>query len=108
MFADLNERVDVLLSVLHYSPIEATVTGEPPEIYAFLGSSRLEEPLNRYAVAAVFHGHAHHGRAEGRTSAGIPVYNVSQSLLLRTNPTQHPFRIVEVAIDTGDSASVLS
>jgi Icc-related predicted phosphoesterase len=91
------------IAVLHYSPIEATVAGEPPEIYAFLGSSRLEEPLNRYAVAAVFHGHAHHGSAEGRTSAGIPVYNVSQSLLLRTNPNQDPFRIVEIAIDTGTS-----
>jgi Icc-related predicted phosphoesterase len=94
------------IALLHYSPIEATVAGEPPEIYAFLGSSRLEEPLNRYAVAAVFHGHAHHGSAEGRTSAGIPVYNVSQSLLMHTNPEQHPFRIVEVAIDTGDFASV--
>ena len=34
--------------MLHYAPIRATVEGEPPEIFAFLGSSRLEEPLNRY------------------------------------------------------------
>jgi Predicted phosphoesterases, related to the Icc protein len=34
--------------VLHYSPIRATLEGEDPEIYAFLGSSRLEEPINRF------------------------------------------------------------
>ena len=49
------------IAVLHYSPIQATVEGEPPEIFAFLGSSRLEEPINRYEVTAVFHGHAHRG-----------------------------------------------
>ncbi len=36
--------------VLHYSPIRATLEGEDPEIYAFLGSSRLEEPINRFRV----------------------------------------------------------
>ena len=47
------------------------------EIFPFLGCSRLEEPLNRYPVTAVFHGHAHHGSPEGRTAGGIPVYNVA-------------------------------
>jgi len=51
--------------VLHYLPIWDTVAGEPSEIFAFLGSSRLEELLNRYAVTAVFHGYAHHGTPEG-------------------------------------------
>src|SRR5207245_7539360 len=59
--------------LLHYSPIRDTVEPEPPEIFAFLGSSRLEEPLNRYSVTKVFHGHAHHASTEGRTIAGIPV-----------------------------------
>ena len=39
-------------------------------IFPFLGCSRLEEPLTRFPVTAVFHGHAHHGRpkdARGRT-----------------------------------------
>src|SRR5258707_1250175 len=71
----------VRVAVLHYAPIQATVEGEPPPIFPFLGSSRLEEPLNRYGVQAVFHGHAHHGSPEGRTSAGIPVYNVSVGIL---------------------------
>jgi hypothetical protein len=91
--------------LLHYSPIGATVDGEPFEIYPFLGSSRLEEPINRYAPSVVFHGHAHRGRPEGATSAGIPVYNVALPLLRRTYPDQPPFRVVEVQVaespDTG-------
>jgi len=86
------------IAVLHYSPIRATVVGEPLEIFPFLGSSRLEEPLNRYSVAAVFHGHAHNGQPEGRTSAGIPVYNVAMSLLQRHYPAQPPFRLIEMMV----------
>ena len=56
------------IAVLHYAPIRATVEGEPPEIFPYLGSGRLEEPINRYRVSAVFHGHAHRGTAEGRTA----------------------------------------
>jgi Icc-related predicted phosphoesterase len=78
---------------LHYSPIRATVEGESPEIFPFLGSSRLEEPLNRYPVAAIFHGHAHHGSPEGRTQQDVPVYNVALPLLRRVFPDQPPFRI---------------
>jgi len=79
--------------VLHYSPIRATLEGEDPEIYAFLGSSRLEEPINRFKVTAVFHGHAHNGILDGRTSTGIPVYNVSAPALRKTGK---PYRIIEM------------
>jgi Icc-related predicted phosphoesterase len=82
--------------LLHYAPIEGTVEGEPREIYPFLGSSRLEEPLSRYPVDAVFHGHAHHGMPEGRTRTGVPVYNVSLSLLQRLDGRVPPFRILEL------------
>jgi Icc-related predicted phosphoesterase len=82
------------IAVLHYSPIQATVEGEPPEIFPFLGSSRLEEPLTRYSVTVAFHGHAHHGHLEGRTSNNIPVYNVSMPLLKKSFPEQPPFRLV--------------
>lgn len=84
------------IAVLHYSPIQDTVEGEPPEIFPFLGSSRLEEPLNRYSVMAVFHGHAHRGHLEGRTSSNIPVYNVAMPLLKNSNPDQPAFRLLEV------------
>lgn len=86
------------IAVLHYAPIEATVEGEPREIFPFLGSSRLEEPLNRYRVAAAFHGHAHRGAPEGRTSSGIPVYNVALPVLRRTLSEQLPLKIVEVPV----------
>ena len=33
--------------LLHYAPVAETLVGEPEPIWAFLGSSRLEEPLNR-------------------------------------------------------------
>jgi Icc-related predicted phosphoesterase len=82
--------------LLHYSPIAATVEGEPREIYPFLGSSRLEEPINRFRVAAVFHGHAHHGAPEGRTGSGVPVYNVALPLLARLHPDRVPVRVVEL------------
>jgi Icc-related predicted phosphoesterase len=79
--------------VLHYSPIRATLEGEDPEIFAFLGSSRLEEPINRFRATAVFHGHAHNGVIEGKTATGIPVYNVSAPALSKSGK---PYRIVEL------------
>jgi Icc-related predicted phosphoesterase len=91
-------RTTHTLVLLHYAPVEQTVVGEPPEIYPFVGSSRLEEPLNRYAVTAVLHGHAHRGQLEGATANGTPVYNVSTPLLTRTNPDR-PFRIFELPVD---------
>ena len=92
-------RTQRRVAVLHYSPIRATVEGEPPEIFPYLGSSRLEEPINRYRVSAVFHGHAHRGTAEGRTAAGVPVYNVAMPLLARLNPDRPPYLIVELPLN---------
>ena len=85
--------------LLHYSPIAGTVEGEPKEIYAYLGSSRLEEPLIRYPVDAVFHGHAHHGTLEGRTVGGVKVYNVSLALLPRSFPDAPGFRVIELCTE---------
>ncbi len=89
-------RTQHRVAVLHYAPVRATVEGEPMEIFPYLGSSRLEEPINRYRVSAVFHGHAHRGTPEGRTSTGVPVYNVAMPLLSRTHPDRPPFLIVEI------------
>ncbi|MEW6300412.1 MAG: metallophosphoesterase, partial [Thermodesulfobacteriota bacterium] len=96
-------RTGQRVAVLHYAPLQDTVEGEPPPIFPFLGSSRLEEPLNRYPVTAVFHGHAHHGRPEGRTKGGVPVYNVALPLLRQTFPDRPPFRVVE--LPTGPDAA---
>jgi Icc-related predicted phosphoesterase len=91
-------RTPQRVAVLHYAPIQETVLGEPAEIFPFLGTSRLEEPLNRFKVAACFHGHAHRGRAEGRTSAGVPVYNVALPVLKAAWPDRPPLRILELPV----------
>ncbi|HEV8215351.1 MAG TPA: hypothetical protein VGP95_05940, partial [Gemmatimonadaceae bacterium] len=89
--------------LLHYSPIRATVEGEPPEIFPFLGSSRLEDPIARFDVTAVFHGHAHKGAPEGKTQGGIPVYNVAHAVLKANYPDRPPFRLFEIDMtDQGD------
>jgi Icc-related predicted phosphoesterase len=91
-------RTNRLVALLHYSPIAQTVEGEPLEIYPFLGSSRLEEPIGRYPVSFVLHGHAHRGQAQGTTKSGIPVYNVSMPLLTRLFADRPPFRVFEVTV----------
>jgi Icc-related predicted phosphoesterase len=87
------------IAVLHYAPIRETVEGEPIEIHPWLGSSRLEEPLSRFEVSAVVHGHAHKGTPEGKTSTGIPVYNVALPVLKASYPDRPTFRIIEVPRD---------
>jgi uncharacterized protein len=67
--------------VLHYSPIAETVQGEAPEIFPFMGTSRLAEVVDRHGADLVVHGHAHHGRIDGHTPAGVAVHNVAISLL---------------------------
>jgi Icc-related predicted phosphoesterase len=82
------------VALLHYSPVRDTVIGEDPEIYPFLGSSRLEHVVDDHDVDIVFHGHAHFGTGEGRTSKGISVYNVARPLLERVCGL--PYRIIEI------------
>jgi Icc-related predicted phosphoesterase len=88
-------RTDRSVAVLHYSPIEGTIEGEPPSIYQYLGSQRLCEPIDRFDhVKAVVHGHAHHGTYEGRTPLGKPVYNVAQFVL--TPKFGKPYVVLEI------------
>jgi Icc-related predicted phosphoesterase len=89
-------RTPRMIALLHYAPVQQTVVGEPLEIYPFVGSSRLEEPIGRYPVSLVVHGHAHRGQLEGRTRANVPVYNVSIPLLTRSYPDTLPFRVFDV------------
>jgi Icc-related predicted phosphoesterase len=88
-------RTDKKIVVMHYAPVQSTVEGEPCEIYPYLGCSRLEEPLTRYSVTAVLHGHAHNGALEGRTSTDVPVYNVAYPLMRKLTP-ERPFRLLEI------------
>ncbi len=91
-------RTARMIALLHYSPLQQTVDGEPLEIYPFLGSSRLEDPINRFPVTLALHGHAHRGQLEGMTRCNIPVYNVSMALLARRMPDRPPFRIFELEV----------
>ena len=83
------------IALLHYAPIQGTVVGEPEQIFPFLGSSRLAEPLNRRDVVAAFHGHAHIGTLKGETSKGVKVFNVSKPILQKEG-YEYPFFIYEV------------
>ncbi|MGQ3041253.1 MAG: metallophosphoesterase family protein [Brevundimonas sp.] len=88
-------RTERSVVLLHYSPVVDTVVGEPPEIHAFLGSSRLGETIDRYDnVSLVVHGHAHRGAHEGRTNKGVPVYNVALPVLRTLGDM--PYRVFEV------------
>ncbi len=91
-------RTEKTVAVMHYAPVQATVEGEPPEIFPFLGCGRLEEPLNRYGVSVVFHGHAHRGTLAGRTQNGAPVYNVSLPLLRATGGPNTALHFVELEL----------
>jgi Icc-related predicted phosphoesterase len=99
-------RTPHLVTLLHYSPVQKTVDGEPLEIYPFLGSSRLEEPIGRYPVSMVLHGHAHRGQLEGSTKSGVPVYNVSIPLLTRSFADRPPFRVFEVTVEQVEPARI--
>ena len=83
-------RADVRLALVHYSPIAATLAGEKPEIFPFLGTYYLEDAIDEGGADAAFHGHAHAGAEMGQTRGGVPVYNVAHPVIKAT------YRIVEV------------
>lgn len=83
------------IALLHYAPIKETVIGEPEQIYPFLGSSRLVDPLHKRKVYAAFHGHAHAGQLEGITSGGVKIFNVALPVL-NNRDKKNPFYIFEV------------
>lgn len=88
-------RTDRVMAVLHYSPIAATVAGEPPEIFPFLGSSRLADAVDRFDnVRAVVHGHAHRGAFRGETPRGVPVYNCAQFVVQEAEG--RPYALIDI------------
>ena len=77
--ADLDAEVKVAL--MHYAPVRETLSGEPPEIFPFLGSYLLAEAVDRGGADIAIHGHAHRGREHGVTPGGIHVRNVAQPVI---------------------------
>ena len=83
------------VAVLHYAPIRTTVEGESPEIYAFLGTSRLGRALDEGGATVAFHGHAHNGHFKGKTPGGVPVFNVGLPVLEQEGFGQ-PYYVIEI------------
>lgn len=88
-------RTEKIVIVTHYAPICETVMGEPQEIWPYLGSSRLAEVIDRHGAKLALHGHAHHGKPDGKTSGGVPVHNVALSLVMQHNGGK-PYKVFDV------------
>ncbi len=76
-----DDGATVRVALTHYSPVEATLQGEPPEIFPFLGSYLLAEAIDHAGADLSLHGHAHRGSEHGVTPGGVPVRNVAQTVL---------------------------
>ncbi len=72
----------VRIVLLHYSPAADTLEGEPPGIWAFLGTERMAAPIAAYKPDLVVHGHSHGGTFEGCIGS-VPVYNVAVHVIGR-------------------------
>ncbi len=89
---------DYRVALMHYSPIKETLEGEPPEIWAFLGSYLLGEAADRAGCDLIFHGHAHRGTEKGITPGGIQVRNVAQPVI------QRAYRLYCFEVEEGEVA----
>jgi hypothetical protein len=72
------------------SPSERQPSGaqvSKPQIWA--------EVVDRHGADLILHGHAHHGKLDGRTTAGIPVHDVAITLLESQSPPD-VYRVFEV------------
>jgi Icc-related predicted phosphoesterase len=69
------------VALTHYSPVQDTLRGEPPEIFPFLGSYLLAEAIDSTNVDLAIHGHAHFGTEQGVTAGGVRVRNVAQPVI---------------------------
>ncbi len=60
-----------------------------------MGNSRLAEVVDRHGADLVVHGHAHHGKLDGKTAGGVPVHNVAISLL-QAQEASSVYRIFDI------------
>lgn len=80
---------DVRVALTHYAPVPDTLTGEPPEIYPFLGSYLLGQAIDSAATQLAVHGHAHCGTERGLTPGGVPVRNVAHPVIRQAYSVYH-------------------
>jgi Icc-related predicted phosphoesterase len=81
---------DSRVALLHYSPVDDTLQGEPLQIHPFLGSYLLAEAIDESGADLALHGHAHRGSEQGVTPGGVRVRNVAQPVI------RAPFRVFEI------------
>jgi Icc-related predicted phosphoesterase len=84
------------VALLHYAPVEATLSGERLEIYPFLGSYLLAEAIDGAGADVVFHGHAHRGSEKGVTPGGIHVRNVAETVI------GHAYQVYRLGDELGE------
>lgn len=99
-------HTDTKVVLLHYAPVPDTLEGEPEQIYPFLGSSRLLDPIETLGADMVFHGHAHYGTYRGQTPSGVPVRNVAKHVLEAEGLPFHLYeaRAPDRRSDSGDGS----
>lgn len=68
--------------LMHYAPTAATIAGEAPGIWSFLGCDRLAAPIAQHEPDLVLHGHAHGGTFSGSIGR-VPIYNVAAPIIAR-------------------------
>ena len=76
------ESAPLRIVLLHYSPTMSTLHGEPESIWTFLGTNRLDGPIQKHKPDLVLHGHAHQGTFAGAVGS-VPVYNVAVHVMRR-------------------------
>ncbi|GAA2517103.1 metallophosphoesterase family protein [Winogradskya humida] len=89
---------DALVALTHYAPVPETLTGEPLEIYPFLGSYLLGQAIDSAPTALALHGHAHHGSERGRTPGGVPVRNVAHPVIKQA---YNVYQLLSDEVDAG-------
>ena len=89
---------DALVALTHYAPVPDTLTGEPLEIYPFLGCYQLGRAIDAAPTTLALHGHAHAGSERGRTPGGVPVRNVAHPVI------KQAYNVYQLLSDTADAA----
>jgi len=80
---------DVRIALTHYAPVPDTLSGEPLEIYPFLGSYLLGEAIDAVRTQLAIHGHAHAGCERGMTPGGVRVRNVAHPVIRQAYSVFH-------------------
>jgi len=77
LIRECRRSCDVVVLLTHYAPTYATVKGEPPNVYPYLGYRLIEKLSSESRPHIAIHGHAHNAKVLRAVVSGVEVYNVS-------------------------------